>query len=76
MNVSQLINYYPKYAYLDAILSATGKKKMTIIVDLKGCMQALYQEWAMRYVIEQSRGTKYVDPSIFSAFLKCFNASV
>jgi len=70
MHVAQLINYYPKYSYLDSILSATGKRKMTIFVDLKGCMQSLYLEWAIRYVIEQSRGTKYVDSSLFSSFLE------
>lgn len=67
--VSQLINYYPKYQYLDDILVASGKKSMTIYVDLKGCMGSLYQEWAAKYIIEQSRNCT-ADPSIFASVLE------
>jgi len=66
----QLISYYPKYEYLDEILSISGAKKLNIFVDLKGCIQSLYQEWAVKYIIDQSRGTKYVDDSLFGATLE------
>jgi hypothetical protein len=69
MSIAQLFNYYPKYEYLDNILSATGKKKLTIYVDLKGCMGSLFQEWAAKYLIEQSRRGS-ADPSVFAATLE------
>jgi hypothetical protein len=69
MNVAQLMNYYPKYQYLDNILTSSGKKKMTLYIDLKGCMGSLYQDWAVKYVIEQSRDCT-ADPSIFASVLE------
>lgn len=70
MQVAQLLNYYPKYQYLDDVLSKSGHNKLTLYIDLKGCVNSLYQEWAVRYIIEQSRGCKYVDHSVFFAFLE------
>lgn len=65
----QLVNYYPKYKYLDDIISATEKDVLNLFIDLKGCMQTLYMEWGIKYVLEQSRG-KYADPTIFSSILQ------
>jgi hypothetical protein len=69
MSVAQLLNYYPKYQYLDDILTASGKKSMTLYIDLKGCMGSLYQEWAVNYIIQQSKDCS-ADPSIFAATLE------
>jgi len=67
---AQLINYYPKYQYLDDLLSKTGCKKINFFIDLKGCCQSLYQEWAIRYIVDQTRGSTHVDCSVFGAFLE------
>jgi len=64
------MNYYPKYSYLDQIVSSSGKDKITLFIDLKSCMQSLYQEWAVRYIIDQSRGTRQVDCSMFGSLLE------
>jgi 5'-3' exonuclease len=66
--VATLFNYYPKYNYLDNILSDSGKRKLNIYVDLKGCMNSLYLEHAVRYIISQSSGG-VADPSIFASTL-------
>jgi len=73
MNISQLINYYPKYEYLDSILSSSSAKKINIYVDLKGCIQSLYQEWAVKYLLDQSNGTRYLDDSLFLSVLQFIN---
>lgn len=70
MNVAQFISYYPKYVYLDDLLTLTGSKKINFFIDLKGCMQALYQEWAVKYVISQSLKARYVDTTLFFSFLE------
>lgn len=69
MHLAQLVNYYPKYEYLDNAISMSGKEKINIFLDLKGCMQSLYQEWAVRYIINQSYGST-LDHSIFSSLLE------
>jgi len=69
MEVSQLLNYYPKYVYLDNLISTTGAKVVNIFVDLKGCMQSVYQEWAVKYIIDQSRGI-HVDDSLFASSIE------
>lgn len=69
-DVPQLISYYPKYEYLDEILTISGAKKLNIFVDLKGCIQSLYQEWAVKYIVDQSTGTRDVDNSLFGATLE------
>jgi len=70
IGTENLICYYPKYEYLDNIISSSSAKKINIFVDLKGCIQSLYQEWAVRYLIEQSKGTQYFDSSLFFSFLE------
>lgn len=77
MNIAQLINYYPKYEYLDNIVASSSAKKINIFVDLKGCIQSLYQEWAIRYLIDQSNkksdGARYIDDSLFASVLEFIN---
>ena len=67
---NSLVNYYPKYGHLDDVLTKTNKSELKIFVDLKGCMQSLFQEWAVRLICDQSKGARYVDNSIFSSFLE------
>lgn len=67
---SQFFSYYPKYEYLDNVLSLTGRKKINLFVDVKGCAQALFQEWAIKHVISHSKDTITVDTSLFSAVLE------
>jgi len=69
-NISQILGYYPKYSFLDSILSLCSKQTLNLYIDLKGCAQALYQEWAVKYIIEQSKGVRHVDISLFLAVLE------
>ncbi len=70
MSNAQLLNYYPKYEYLDSALSVTGKKELNLYVDLKGCTTSLYQEWAIRTIADQSTGVQVCDQSIFASILE------
>ena len=67
--MEQIFTYYPTYAILDNIISLSTKNRVNIFVDLKNAAQSLYQEWAIKTLIEQSRGSTTVDVSIFEAFL-------
>lgn len=67
---SNFVSYYPKYEYLDQILFNSKKKVLNIYVDLKGCMPALYQEWAVKYILSNSTGVNSVDNSIFRSMLE------
>lgn len=67
---SQFFSYYPKYEYLDNVLSVTGRKRLNLYIDVKGCAQALFQEWAIRHVLDHSKDTNTVDTSLFSAVLE------
>jgi hypothetical protein len=64
-----MFSYYPKYEYLDNILSMTGRKKLNLYIDVKGCAQSLFQEWAVKHILFQSEGSRIVDTSLFSATL-------
>jgi hypothetical protein len=55
---------------MDDVLTLSGKSVLHIYVDLKGCMQALFQEWAVRYIIDSSRGSQFVDTTVFASFLE------
>lgn len=70
MSIAQMINYYPKYEYLDNAMSRTGHKKLRLFIDVKGCMQSMYQEWAILHVVNQSTGTQQVDHSLFASMLE------
>ncbi len=68
-SASQLFSYYPKYEYLDNVVSLTGRKKMNLYVDVKGCAQALFQEWAVTQIIFNTEGSRSIDTSLFSAIM-------
>lgn len=67
---NQILSYYPKYSYLDEILTLSKKESINIYVDLKGCLQSLFQKWAVEYIITQSKGTQMVDTSVFRSTLE------
>lgn len=68
-NTSQLFSYYPKYEYLDRVISTTAKKKLKLYIDFKSCGQALFQEWAVRHLINNSRDSRLADTSLFFSVL-------
>jgi len=68
-SASQIFSYYPKYEYLDNIVSFTGRRKLNLYIDVKGCAQALFQEWAVKHLIFNSEGGRSVDTSLFSAIM-------
>jgi 5'-3' exonuclease len=67
---SQFFAYYPKYEYLDNILSITGRKKLNLYIDVKGCAQSLFQEWAVRHILDHSKDSIMTDTSLFSSVLE------
>jgi len=67
---SQFFGYYPKYEYLDNILSVTGRKKLNLYVDVKGCATSLFQEWAVKHILEHSKDSITVDTSLFAGVLE------
>ncbi len=69
MSAEQYCNYYLKYVDLDNVLYTSGKNSLNLFIDVKGCMQALYQEWAIKSILEQSMGNT-IDGSIFYSLLK------
>jgi len=69
MHPSSLLSYYPTYAILDEILAKNNYKKLTIYIDLKNNFQSLYMQHAIVNIIEQSKKSKYMDTSIFSALV-------
>ena len=68
--MNQIINYYPKYEDLDYVVSTSGKKKINLFIDLKGCAQSIFQEWVVKLFLEQSRGCNQVDCSFFYSMLE------
>jgi len=64
-----MFSYYPKYEYLDNLVSLSGRKKLNLYIDVKGCAQALFQEWAVKHLIFNSDGSRTVDTSLFSAIM-------
>lgn len=69
-STSQLFSYYPKYEYLDNIISFSDKKRLNLYVDVKGCGQALYQEWAVKQILFQSLDSRVIDTSVFSSIIE------
>jgi len=67
--VEQLFNYYPRYEYLDYIITKSNKSTLNIFIDLKGCLQSLYQEWAVKLIVQQTIENKQVDCGIFYSVL-------
>jgi len=70
VRTSQIMSYYPKYVYLDDVLSLSNKKNLNIYIDLKGCMQSLFQEWAVKYILNSSTGANVVDTCIFASVME------
>lgn len=66
---SQFFSYYPKYEYLDKLLSLNPKKHLNIFVDVKGCSPALFSEWAVKYIIEDSKQSKHLNMSYFAGVI-------
>ena len=69
-SASQFFSYYPKYEYLDSVLSATGRKKLKLYVDVKGCAKALFQEWAVKLVLDNTKNSNTVDTTLFASVLE------
>jgi len=67
---SQFFGYYPKYEYLDNVLSITGRKKLNLYIDVKGCATSLFQEWAVKHILEHSKDSITVDTSLFAGVLE------
>lgn len=65
----QLLAYYPKYSYLDNLLSTNNKNNINIFVDLKGCATAIYQEWCVRHIIESCKTERHLNLDLFSSVL-------
>src|ERR1035437_10493017 len=69
-STSQFFSYYPKYEYLDNVLSLTGRKRLNLYIDVKGCAQSLFKEWAIRHILNNSIGSTVTDTSLFSGVLE------
>lgn len=70
MSAAQLINYFPKYEHLDSVVNSLKKDRLNIFVDLKGCMTSLFQEWAVKTIVDQSKDVQVCDQSVFAAILE------
>lgn len=66
---SQIFSYYPKYEYLDNTLSISNRKKLKLYIDVKGCATSLFQEWAVKSIVNNSQYNQ-VDTSLFAAILQ------
>lgn len=69
VNSSQFFSYYPKYEYLDNLLSVTKKKHINLYVDVKGCSPALYQDWGVHHVINYSKTSRHISMHPFCGIL-------
>lgn len=65
----QLMPYYPKYSYLDNLLSCNPKKTINIFVDVKGCCTGIYQEWCVLRIINSSKSERHLNLDLFSSLL-------
>lgn len=69
MHPSSLLSYYPTYAILDEIVSYGNYKKLNIFIDLKNTLQTTYMEHAIVNIVEASKGSQYLDTSVFSSLI-------
>ena len=69
MHPSSLLSYYPTYAILDEIVSYGNYKKLNVFIDLKNTLQTTYMEHAIVNIIAASKGSKYLDTSVFSSLI-------
>ena len=70
INPSQFFSYFPKYEYLDKLIGVNPKKHINLFVDVKGCAPALFQEWAVKYIIDHSKHDRHIDMSLFSGVIE------
>lgn len=70
VNPSQFFSYFPRYEYLDKLLSLNPKKHINLFIDVKGCATALFLEWAVRHIINHSRNDSHIDMSLFSGIME------
>ena len=68
-NNPQLLSYYPKYEYLDNLLSCNHKDTINIFIDVKGCATGIYQEWCVRHIINSSKNSKHLNLDLFSSLM-------
>jgi len=69
MHPASLISYYPSYSILDEVLSFSDYKSLNIYIDLKNVFQALYLEYAVVNLVENTRKSKTVDTSMLVSLL-------
>lgn len=70
VNASQFFSYYPKYEYLDNLLSTCQKNKINLFVDVKGCAPALYLEWGVKTIIDYTKESRHISIHVFAAILQ------
>lgn len=68
-NNPSMLSYYPKYTYLDNLLSCNPKKTINLFIDVKGCLTGIYQEWCVRHIINSSRTERHLNLDMFSSIL-------
>lgn len=69
MHPASLISFYPTYSILDEVLSFSNYKNLNIYIDLKNVFQALYLEYAVVNLVENTKKSKIVDTSMFVSLL-------
>lgn len=69
MHPASLLSYYPTYAILDEIVSYGNYKKLNVFIDLKNALQTTYMEHAIVNIVEASKGSPYLDTSVFSSLI-------
>lgn len=70
MSSGQVFSYYPKYQYLDNLISLSKRKRMKLYIDVKGCATAVFQQWVVQTILAQSKGSSIVDTSLFNGILE------
>jgi len=66
----QLINYYPRHHLLDELLTANPNvSHINFFIDLKNIMQTTYLEFAIQYLINDSKEKGQISSLIFESFM-------
>ena len=65
-----LIPYYPNYAMLDNVLSYGKYDTLNLYIDLKGIARGLYMEHSKINIVEYTRMSGQIDPSLFESLLE------
>ena len=70
--IETLVNYYPTHDILSKALSTMVEepKRLNIYLDLKNIMQAVYLEFVVRYLVDDTVTNGRVAPWIFVSFIK------